>query len=565
MIQQKKPLHSCLHLLVFALVGFGCTKELAPPSNSTSSKLIELESPAFRVLDASSGFTFEHSFGDERRYWIPETITGGGALFDYDGDGDLDIYCVQAGGDCGGDRSNAPPNQLFRNEGNLTFTNVTEIAGVGDRQYGLGACCADVDGDGDIDLFVCNRGPDILYLNNGDGTFTEAAENPGFSKDGVTASAAFRDLDGDGLPELYATQYIQWSPEKELKCGTGLGQDYCAPANYNAPAPDRLFKNLGGGRFKDISEEAGLRSSYGNGLGVVIGDFNLDGAADIYVANDGSPNQLWIQQGDLRFVDKAVETGCAVNMMGVAEAGMGVQAADVDADGDLDLFMTHIRNETNTWYRNDGGIFTDATISTGLARYSRDSTGFGMGYFDFDHDGLLDLYVANGKVIRTQASTPGVDPYAEPDQLFKGAPNSRFVEVKPTGGWQQTSPHTSRGAAFGDLDSDGDIDILVFNCGGPATLLINEHAAPNSSVVLRLVDQRGIDAEGGRVTAKIGDQKIHRVATRHYSYCVSNSPELHIGLGSAALLSDIRVHWPNGDISEHADISAGSRVTITQP
>lgn len=546
------------------LFNSGCTSNNPGPVQS------ELPSeksgpPVLTALESTSGFDFQHSLGDERRYWIPETVTGGGAFFDYDKDGDLDIYCVQAGGDCGGDRSTAPGNQLFRNDGNLTFTDVTSVAGVGDREYGMGASCADVDGDGDIDLFVSNRGPDVLYLNDGDGTFSIAEDNPDLSRDGFSASAGFCDLDGDGLPELYVTQYIQWNTKKELKCGTGLGTDYCSPNNYNAPAPDRLFKNLGGGKFEDISESAGLRSSYGNGLGVVFGDFNLDGATDIYVANDGSPNQLWIQREGLRFTDEAVTMGCAVNMMGVAEAGMGVQAADIDVDGDLDLFMTHIRNETNTWYRNDEGIFTDATVTTGLARASRDATGFGMGYFDFDNDGILDLYVANGGVIRYENRDDGSDPYAEPDQLFRGQPNYQFKEVFPKGGWNQEIPFTGRGAAFGDVDSDGDVDILVFNCGGPAKLLINDCSSPGSSVSIRLLDRRGRDAEGALLEAKIGDQKIHRLASRHYSYCVSNSPFLHVGLGSEIQLSEVKILWPDGTVSEFADIPAGSRIQIAQP
>lgn len=554
-------------LLLTATMGLlgGCTTESSSSPAQTGLPVAPEGPPVFTALNESSGFSFQHSLGDERRYWIPETVTGGGALFDFDNDGDLDIYCVQAGGDCGGDRSTAPGNQLFRNDGNLTFTDITATAGVGDQEYGMGASCADVDGDGDVDLFVSNRGPDVLYLNNGDGTFSIAPDSPDLTRDGFSASAGFCDLDGDGLPELYVTQYILWSTEKELKCGTGLGSDYCSPNNYNAPAPDRLFKNLGGGKFKDISEEAGLRTVYGNGLGVVFGDFNLDGATDIYVANDGSPNQLWIQKEKLRFTDEAVAMGCAVNMMGVSEAGMGVQAADVDVDGDLDLFMTHIRNETNTWYRNDDGIFTDATVTTGLARASRDATGFGMGYFDFDNDGILDLYIANGGVIRTENRTDGSDPYAEPDQLFRGQKDYRFKEVFPKGGWNQQTSYTGRGAAFGDLDLDGDIDVLVVNCDGPAKLLINDCQTPGSSVSLELIQKNGQKAEGARVEGQLGDLKIHRQATRHYSYCVSNSPLLHIGLGGEPALRSIRVHWPNGKTSEHGDVSAGSRIQIIQP
>lgn len=547
---------------VLTLTG-GCTEKSA--SSKPSPQQPSETTPWFRILEPDSGFRFQHSLGDERNYWIPEIVSGGVTLLDYDGDGDLDIYCVQSAGNIAGFRDQTAGNQLFRNDGNLQFSDVTEQAGVGDRGYGMGAISCDYDRDGDIDLFVSNVGPDILYRNRGDGTFEDYTAKANLGNPGLAASAAFTDLDGDRFPELYVTQYVLWSPEKELKCGSGIGQDYCSPNNYRAPAPDLLYRNQADGSFTDFSEPSGIRARYGNGLGVITADLDQDGKPDLYVANDGSPNQWWRNSGNLRFEEKAVSAGCAVNMNGISEAGMGLQATDLDQDGDLDLFMTHIRNETNTWYRNDGGFFTDATLLTGTAVISRDSTGFGVGFEDFDQDGILDLYVTNGKVLRTQDSTDGSDPYAEPDHLFVGLGNSRFREVKPRGGVHTSSNYTGRGVAFGDLDDDGDRDLIVINSNGPAFMLINEVEKKGDSVTLMLVDVDGIFAEGADLKIHLGDRLLHRRATRYYSYCVSNDPKVHIGLGSARQIDKIAVRWPDGTTSQHGPFPAGTVQRVEQP
>lgn len=545
------------------LIIAGCTGDSGAPV--TPEKQHHESTPWFRILTAESGFDFTHSIGEERRYWIPEIVAGGVALFDYDNDGDLDIYCVQSAGELAGNRTDTPGNRLFRNEGDLHFTDVTEQANVGDNSYGMGACCCDYDRDGDIDLFVSNVGADVLYRNRGDGTFENVTTSANLGDPGLAASAAFIDLDGDRFPELYVTHYVLWSPEKELKCGSGSGQDYCSPNNYRAPAPDLLYRNRTDGSFENISQQAGIRAAYGNGLGVIGADLDQDGKPDLYVANDGSPNQWWRNLGNLRFAEMAVTSGCAVNLNGISEAGMGVQATDVDEDGDLDLFMTHIRNETNTWYRNDGGVFTDATILTGMAAVSRDSTGFGMGYQDFDHDGVLDLYVANGKVLRVRNLTNGEDPYGEQDHLFRGLGGPRFQELSPRGGLSSAPSYTGRGAAFGDLDGDGDRDLVVINNNGPAMLLVNEAPKKGSSVTLTLVDRDGIFAEGAHLKIHLGERLLHRTATRFYSYCSSNDPRVHVGLGPSDQIDKVEVHWPDGHRSEHGPYAAGSSGRIEQP
>ncbi|MEE2883527.1 MAG: CRTAC1 family protein [Planctomycetota bacterium] len=550
-------------ILPLVLIIAGCTGDSGAPV--PPEKQHHESTPWFRILTTESGFDFTHSIGEERRYWIPEIVAGGVALFDYDNDGDLDIYCVQSAGELAGNRTDTPGNRLFRNEGDLHFTDVTEQANVGDNSYGMGACCCDYDRDGDIDLFVSNVGANVLYRNRGDGTFENVTTSANLGDPGLAASAAFIDLDGDRFPELYVTHYVLWSPEKELKCGSGSGQDYCSPNNYRAPAPDLLYRNRTDGSFENISQQAGIRAAYGNGLGVIGADLDQDGKPDLYVANDGSPNQWWRNLGNLRFAEMAVTSGCAVNLNGISEAGMGVQATDVDEDGDLDLFMTHIRNETNTWYRNDGGVFTDATILTGMAAVSRDSTGFGMGYQDFDHDGVLDLYVANGKVLRVRNLTNGEDPYGEQDHLFRGLGGPRFQELSPRGGLSSAPSYTGRGAAFGDLDGDGDRDLVVINNNGPAMLLVNEAPKKGSSVTLTLVDRDGIFAEGAHLKIHLGERLLHRTATRFYSYCSSNDPRVHVGLGPSDQIDKVEVHWPDGHRSEHGPYAAGSSGRIEQP
>jgi len=551
---------SLLWIMLLILTA-GCT-DTSYPGNQPSA--VPSNSPWFRVLAADSGFDFVHSLGPSRRYWLPESVAGGVALFDFDADGDLDIYCVQAGGILAGDRSEAPTNRLYRNDGDLHFTDVTDQAGVGDRGFGMGASCCDFDRDGDLDLFVSNLGGDVLYLNAGDGTFEDGTAISGLGNEGFCASAAFGDLDGDQFPELFVSRYISWSPDKELKCGSGIGEDYCSPNNYQAPAHDLLYRNNRDGTFTDISSVSGIQSVYGNGLGVVLADLDQDGRRDAYVANDGSPNQLWRNLGDLKFEDVAIPLGCAVNLNGSAEAGMGVQAADVDEDGDLDLFMTHIRNESNTWYRNDSGVFSDVTILTGLSAASRDMTGFGMGYQDFDHDGFLDLFVTNGRVLRTRDSDGTDDPYAELDQLFQGEGGGRFHEVMPKGAVANAVKYTGRGCAFGDLDNDGDADIVVINNNGPGQILVNEAPKAGGSVTLTLHDRDGITALGAQLEIHCGDRVLHRHVARSYSYCSSNDPRIHVGLATAAQIDRVAVKWLDGTRSEHGPYPAGTFASIRQ-
>ena len=565
-------------LLLLGLLGCDSGTKSPPPSGgnangnpkgaATTGAPAEAK-PWFVDRAAEAGFDFTHSFGDERRFQLPETVTGGVALFDFDGDGDLGIYCVQ-GGDLLANASGAPKergNRLYRNDREFRFVDVTSEAGVGDRGYGIGAAVGDFDRDGDPDLYVTNVGANVLYRNDGDGTFTDVTEAAGVGDASFGSSATFGDLDGDGAPELFIANYIRWSPETEIECESGAGRrDYCAPKNYQAPAPDTLYRNRGDGTFEDVSQSSGCRSIFGNGLGVVFADLDGDGRRDIYVANDGNPNQLWRQVSPLRFEDVAPGQGAAVDMNGVAEAGMGISVLDLDDDGDLDLFLTHLRGETNTFYRNDGLSFTDATVLTGLAGASRDFTGFGVVFGDFDHDGRSDLYVGNGRVMGS-GSRYTDDIYAEPNQLFRGVGPSQFSEVQPRGGTDPLLAHCSRGVASGDLDDDGDLDLVVINSGGRAYLLENVAPKLGGSLTVTLRDAQGREVLGAllKITLDHGTappRTMIRLADRGGSFASSHDPRVHIGLGSAKVVSEVIVTWPDGVREQFGPFASGGRPTV---
>jgi hypothetical protein len=524
----------------------------------------EPSGPWFREVIAASGIDFRHTSGQSGRFWFPEAEIGGVGLLDYDEDGDLDVYFVQ-GGSLDPAASERPGNALYRNLGDGTFEDVTAAAGVGDTGYGMGCACADYDGDGDTDLYVTNLGPNVLYRNNGDGTFEDVTAEAGVGDASWGASATFLDYDGDGNLDLFVTNYVNWSPQTERNCYRREGQrDYCSPSVYNSPARDTLYRNNGDGSFSDVSVAANLAGAFGNGLGVATGDFDLDGRVDVYVANDAVPNQLWMNTGDGRFTDRAITSGCAVNVGGLAEAGMGVAAVDVDNDGDLDLFMSHLRDESNTFYRNRDGFFDDVSAEIGLGGPSLAFTGFGLGFHDFDHDGRLDLYVANGRVRVVAPEHDPDDPYAEPNQLFRGRPDGTFEEVLPRGGTSEPHIATSRGAAFGDLDNDGDIDIVVINKDGAPHLLLNVASSSGGSITFRVLDRRGTDAIGAVVHLSAAGASQWRAVQPGSSYCSSNDPRIHYGLGSATTVEQVTVNWPDGSKESFGPFEVGGLHELRQ-
>ena len=498
--------------------------------------------PWFQEVGAASGIDFVHDPGASPEYLFPEIMGSGVCLIDYDRDGALDLYFVQSGALLG-DREAAPVNRLYRNLGGFRFTDVTERAGVGDPGLGMGCAVGDVDGDGWQDLYVTNVGPNVLYHNRGDGSFVGAGASLGVDHAGWGTSTLFFDFDLDGDLDLLVVNYVEWWPERELECYVGLLRDYCSPSNYNAPAMDLIYRNQGG-RFEEVGQELGLGEAFGNGLGVAAADLLGGGRPEIFVANDDMANQLWVFRGG-SLSDEALVLGAAFNRGGKAEAGMGVALADPDRDGDADLFLSHVSAETNTFYRNDGMIFDDATARLGLAAPSLGRTGFGAGFADFDHDGRLDLYVANGRVSRSSDRPREDDRYAEPNFLFRGLEGGRFEEVRPVGGTAEPLIATSRGAAFGDLDGDGAVDVVVSNRGERPHLLRNLHAGSGDWVMFRVWDGNR-DALGARVRVDASGGSWWGWVGAASSYCSANDPRVHFGLGAAERVDRVVVTWPGG-------------------
>ena len=520
--------------------------------------------PVFAEGARQSGLDFQYLNGMTGEFLLPEITGGGAALIDFDRDGDLDVYLVQGAPTASSLKKGAtlfpwpgqspPRDRLFRNQlqetGQLRFVDVTEASGIRALGYGMGAAAGDVNNDGWTDIYVTNWGENQLWLNNGDGTFRDATAVSGCDDARWSSSAAFFDYDRDGWLDLYVAHYVAATPKDNRICyAKSSARDYCGPDAYD-PLHDRLFRNKGDGTFEDVSASAGIRRHFGAGLGVVTADFNGDGWLDAYVANDGDPNQLWINQKDGTFSDEALLAGAALNREGKPEAGMGVDAADFDGDGDEDLFVTHLMEETNTLYVNQGsGFFEDRTIEAGLHLPSLNYTAFGTGWFDYDNDGWMDLLSLNGAVRIPQERAGQGDPYplGQPNQLFRNQGGTLFQDASAQGGEVLVLSEVSRGAAFGDLDNDGDTDIVQVNSNGPVRLLLNQVGNRNHWVGLRLVHSAGRDHLGAHVTViRQGQRALQRRVRSDGSYCSSSDPRVLVGLGGQSDPVTVRVRWPEG-------------------
>lgn len=534
--------HQAIGLLGLALCSCGAGGGPGSPSDPSGPR------PWFVEASAASGLRFEHVSGHAEAYYMPEIMGGGAALFDMDGDGDLDAYLVQSGQLPG--VSHAPAalgNQLFENLGEGRFRDVSAGSGADHRGYGNGVACGDADGDGDVDLYVTCVGPNALLLNDGRGRFTEATQAAGVGDPGWGTSATFFDADGDGDLDLFVTNYLNWSIQSELNCADPLGRpDYCSPKGYETPAADVFYRNLGGGKFRDESHSSGVGAKRGTGLGVLAADFDGDGRLDVFVANDGMEDHLWMAQSDGSYRDEARRWGCATDINGLKKAGMGVTAADIDGDLDLDLLVCNLAGESDSMYLNQGSYFSDSTHSSGLGAASRAYTRFGLGWVDFNGDGNVDLFQANGRVARSLDSRQAGDPYGELNLVLSGDGAGGFEEVLPRGGTTDPKGLTTRAAAFGDVNGDGAPDVLLVNRDGPAQLLINQAAAGAHWLLLDVRDERGAPALGAQVFLTLGQRTLRRDVLAGYSYQASNDPRVHLGLGSSTTLPKIEVLWTDG-------------------
>ncbi len=512
----------------------------------------ESEPPLLEDATEESGVQFTYSTGAGGELLFPEMMGGGVAVFDAENDGDLDLYFVSGAPNLGRSPSSIV-NRLFLQDEAGLYVDATDFSGLGDSGYGTGVAVGDYDNDGHTDVFVANVGPDRLYRGRGDGTFEDVTREAGIKAfetvyEDWSSSAAFCDIDRDGYLDLYIVRYVLWDPE--VTCTDSAGRrEYCGPDSFE-DRTDLLLRNQGDGTFRDITSEAGIDDATGAGLGVLCEDMDDDGWVDIYVANDGDPNQLWINQRDGTFIDDALIMGASVNAAGLHEAGMGVVAADFDNDTDLDLFLTHLRDETNTFYRNLGsGIgFEDQTARVGLATASTPYTGFGTAPIDVDLDGDLDLVIANGRVLRGNELTDELPApwnlYAEPNLVYANDGDSFRLMGSEVAQFTNRM-EVSRGLAVGDLDGDGDLDIVVNPIESPARLY--RARSHGHWLIVDTFDPRlNRRALGARVTVTSSVGQQTRTVQGAMSYLSSSDPRAHFGLGEDDSAVTVAIRWPDG-------------------
>lgn len=526
------------------------------------------------------GVDFVHVNGMSGKLYMPEIMGAGVALFDYDNDGDLDLFFVQGGPL--GTKAAASSHRLYRHDlvvgpdgkRTLHFTDVTAESEIRLGDYGMGVAAGDYDNDGWTDLYVTCLGSNQLWHNNGADksghvTFTEVTQKAGADDPRWSVPAAFLDYDRDGWLDLYVGNYLKFSFETHKPCRTAAGApDYCGPVPADA-VPDRLLHNRGDGTFEDVTAKAGISAADGPALGVSTADFNGDGWIDVYVANDETPNQLWLNQRNGTFRNDALLAGAGVSGEGRPQASMGVDAGDYDGDGDEDLVMDNLTGEGNTLYRNDGtGLFEDVSRASGLQTPSWKLTGFGAAWLDYDNDSRLDLLVVNGAVKKMEEQARAGDPLPlkQEKQLFHNLGNGQFEEVGKPAGAIFTIPEVSRGAAFGDLDNDGDTDVVVSNNDGPARVLINQTGSRHPWLGLRLLTGKpGRDALGARVELRRpGKPSLWRRARSDGSYASANDPRVLFGLGDSPQIEKVVIHWPSGKVESFKDVPAGTYTTLRE-
>jgi len=507
--------------------------------------------PFFELVSTSiSGITWKHSNGRSPQYYLPETTGAGCAFLDYDNDGWLDIYLVNSGKCDFFDPKPPLRNALYKNNRDGTFTDVTEKAGVPGGGYGMGVAVGDYDNDGFPDLYVTQYGRSILYHNNGDGTFTDVTEKAGVAAPGWGSSAVWFDYDNDGQLDLFVCRFVDFGKEKNKFCGNSATGEryYCVPRVYD-PMPSWLFHNTGDGTFTDVSKESGIANYPGKAWGVVACDINNDGRMDLFVANDTVANFLLMNQGNGKFVDIGTEAGVAYSSEGSARSGMGVDAADYDGDGWTDLFVSNVDREMYSLYRNNGdNTFEDESAVTGIGKITRLLSGWGLKFFDFDNDGNVDLFLANGHPddkVETRVSDVH---YSEPMLLFRNNETrspQRFENVSSQAGPIFSQRFAARGLAIGDFDNNGAIDVLVAVNNDAPILLRNTGASGNHWLGVRLVGKKcNRDAVGAVVTCQAGDLKRHVFKVGAGSYLSSHDPRLVLGIGPRTKIDWVEVKWP---------------------
>lgn len=520
----------------------------------------------FENQAAKLGLNFTHTNGATGEFHFPEIAGAGAAIADFDNDGDYDVYLVQSGKLDGTDSV----DRLFRNNlipsGSLSFTDVTVESGLGASGYGMGVAVGDYNRDGWADLFVTNVGGNKLYRNIGQGRFEAAQVLPTAGGNDWSTSATFTDINADGWPDLFIANYVQFSAATAPRChAPSSRRDYCGPGSFPAQA-DQLLLNDREGGFTDATLALLGTSQPRPGLGVVARDFNADGWVDVYVANDGAANQLWINQAGERLVEDGLFSGMAVNARGQAEASMGIAVTDIDHDGDDDVFLTHLAGETNTLYLNNGdGTFVDHTAALGLAASSMRYTGWGTGWLDLNEDGWLDLVIANGAVTLIEAQTGEAFPFKQANQAFVSLEGKRFQEVAAALGPAFQDLESSRGLSLGDLDNDGDLDMVINDINANAKLLVNQSPRTKPWVGFNLVAQDHL-LPATRVGLRQSNQSIQwRSTATDGSYASARDPRVVFHLNEADPAAEVVVRWPNGQVTYRNNLQFNAYQTVQQP
>lgn len=560
------------------LIVLGCAPE--PPSEeppqaprpSVVSEEQESVAPdptvLFRDVTRSAGIAFVHRHGGTGRKYLPETMGAGGAALDYDSDGLMDVYLVQSGSLTGDEKIDAA-NRLYRNLGDGRFEDTTATAGVGQTGYGMGAVSADYDNDGDPDLYVVNFGADVLYRNNGDGTFTDVTEAAGIKSNRWGSSAAFFDANRDGHLDLYVVNYLEFSVETHIDCGSPSKgfYSYCTPDVYEMVA-DQFYLANGDGTFTDATEATGLMDESGNGkgLGIVAGDFSGDGWPDVYVANDSTPNHLYVNQGDGNFEESGVWLGASHNEDGMTEAGMGVDAGDTDGDGRLDIFVSNLSNESNALYMGGEAGFSHESRSSGIFTGSLLPLGFGVDFMDVDNDADLDIVVANGHVIDNIALIDDAQTARQAAQIFVNDGKGNFMEMPAAMAGDIADPGTGRGIISFDYDNDGCRDLLVTYNNEPARLFRHGCETGTNWIGFELVGRASNrNAVGARLSVVATGKTVTDVAKAGSGYQTSSDPRMHFGLDKAQAAERVTVVWPSGRRQVLENLPGGRYHLLTEP
>jgi hypothetical protein len=532
-----------------------------PPPSSAPSPI------RFRDAAASAGIDLAPFHSALGRFRLVETMGSGLALIDHDQDGRLDLVVGQ-GALLPDDEAPPPrPTTLYRNQGDGTFADVTDTAGLRFSGFSQGMAVGDYDADGRDDLFLAGFGRSALFRNAGGGRFEEVTDSAGVAGSGWPSSCAFADLDRDGDLDLYVVHYLADTVDAfgrpTVRCNAVEGRAGYCPPQAHRPEPDVLYRNNGDGTFTDVSAESGLASAPAPGLGLAIADLDGDGLLDVFIANDQAPNQAWRNLGGLRFEDKASDWGLALGETGETRAGMGVAAGDYDDDGRLDLLVTNFFEEPDTLFRQVApGLFQPASAEARLAVPSRATLSFGTGFLDADSDGLLDLFVANGHINDVR---PLGMPYAQPPQLFHNAGGGRFDDASRDSGDYFEGAYLGRAAAFGDLDNDGDVDIVVSHLDRPPALLLNETPRPGGTLTLTLrAATPSRSPIGARVTVSAAGRTISRLVVAGTSYLSSHDPRLVLGLGGAQRADRIEIAWPSGLVESWTDLPEDRSIEIVE-